>query len=73
MDKEIKKKLEICRKNLSADRLRKGQEWNDYQVYVPVYKQLYEGGLPRVALVKDGEVRLSTHEEYFTYMEFIRK
>ena len=71
MDKEIKKKLEICRKNLSADWLRKGKEWKDYQVYVPVYKQLYEGGLPRVAL--DGEVRLSTHEECFTYMEFISK
>ena len=70
MDKKIKNELDLCRKCLQADHLKKGKEWNGYIVYVPVYKHLYEGGLPQVVLVKDGEVRVSTHEEGFAYMEF---
>ena len=73
MDKDMKNKLELCRQNLSADSLRKREDWSGYQVYVPVYKKEYEGGLPRVVLAKDGVVRLSTHEECFAYMDFTRK
>jgi len=69
----MKNKLELCRQNLSADSLRKREDWNGYQVYVPIYKKEIEGGLPRVVLVKDGVVRLSTHEECFSYMDFTRK
>lgn len=70
MDKNLKEKLEVCRKKLFADGLRKGGEWNGYVVYEPIYDKEYIGGLPHIVLVKDGEARISTHEECFSYIQY---
>ena len=69
---KLKKLLELCRISLSADKLKKGKDWNGYKVYEPVYKCEFIGGLPRVVLIKDEDVRISTFEECFKYMEFVR-
>ncbi|MBE5743145.1 MAG: hypothetical protein E7358_00315 [Clostridiales bacterium] len=68
----MKKQLELCRIKLFADSLKKGKSWNGYEVYEPIYKEEYIGGHPKIVLVKDGEVRLSTSEECFAYMEFVK-
>lgn len=73
MEQLLKEKLDLCRKKLSADALRKSNGWQGYEVYIPVYKQEYVGGFPKIVLVKDGGARLSTHEECFEYMNFIKK
>lgn len=39
MDKNLKEKLEICRKKLFADGLKKDGEWNGYVVYEPFIKK----------------------------------
>ena len=68
----MKEQLELCRRKLFADSLKKVKDWNGYEVYEPIYKKDFIGGFPRIVLAKDGEVRLSTNDECFAYMEFVK-
>lgn len=73
MKKNLKKKLEEIRSFLMANSFKKGKKWNDYTVYIPIYKKGIDSKLPSVVLAKDGEVRLSSHLEAFRYLDFTRK
>ena len=66
----MENKLELCRKKLFASRLKKGIEFKGYEVYEPVYNQPFFGGFSKIVLVKNGEVKLSSIEDYFEYMNF---
>lgn len=55
---------------LSADGVKRGKDWKDYQVYVPIYKVNSCVGLPLVILVSPSETRLSTAEEALEYLDF---
>lgn len=68
----MKKQLEFCSKKLFASSLKKVVDWNGYEVYEPIYEGEYIGGFPKIVLVKDGVVRISTHEECFEYIQFIK-
>ena len=72
MDKNVKLKLDKLKTKLFADTFKKGKRWKDYNVYVPRSKVERVVGLLVVVLEKDGEVRISTYEECFEYMDFIR-
>ena len=65
--------LELCRKKLLADGLKKSEPWQGYEVYSPVYSKPLEIGLPKIVLVKDGVIRISTSKECFKYMNFIKQ
>lgn len=58
---------------LSADGVKRGKDWEGYQVYVPVYDKPAYVGLPLVILVSDDETRLSTPEEALEYLDFENK
>ena len=60
----------LTKVELAAQRCKKGKDWKGYKVYEPVYKKPACIGLPLVVLVKDSEVRLSTREECFQYLDF---
>ena len=60
----------LMRYELAADSYKKGEDWQGYKVYEPVYKKSVCIGFPLVVLVKDNDVRLSTNEECFQYLEF---
>ena len=72
MNINLKNKLELCRKKLMANNLKQGVNFNGYEVYEPVYNEETVGGFPQIVLVKDGEARISTYEECFEYMKFIK-
>ena len=69
----MKEQLELCRRKLFADSLKRVEDWKGYEVYEPIYEEDFVGGFPRIVLVKDGIARISTGAECFTYMEFVRK
>ena len=69
----MKEQLEECRKKIFADSLKKAEDWNGYEVYEPIYEEEHIGGFPKIVLVKDGVVRISTAEECFEYIQFIKK
>lgn len=62
--------LEQLIEQLSADGVKRGKDWKDYHVYVPVYKESSFVGLPLVILVSPSETRLSTLEEALEYLDF---
>jgi len=67
----MKQKIkEIMKEELMTDTYTRGVDWNGYEVYVPEYKEVFEGGVPLVVLVKDDEVRLSKIEESFEYLKY---
>lgn len=66
----MENKLELCRKTLFADSLKKGIDFKGYKVYEPIYNKTFVGGFPKIILVKDKVVRISTAEECFEYMDF---
>ena len=68
----MKHQLQQCKNKLFADELIKGENFKGYEVYEPVYKKEYEGGFPKVVLVKEGNARISTPEECFEYLKFIK-
>ena len=70
---KLKTELNLCKKKLFANRLKKGESWNGFEVYEPVYKKEFIGGLPRVILVKNDVVRISSYEECFEYLRFINQ
>ena len=55
---------------ITADYFKKGKGWNGYTVYIPMYKQEYIAGFPKIILEKDGLCRVSTCEECFEYIKF---
>lgn len=71
--KQIKLAIQKLKKQLSADSVKKGKEWQGYSVYLPIYKHDEVIGLPRLILEKDGNLRLSSYEEWFDYMDATRK
>jgi hypothetical protein len=73
MKKVLKKKLEEIKTFLMANSFKKGKKWQDYTVYIPIYKKGFDAKLPSVVLEKNGEVRLSSHLEAFKYIDFARK
>lgn len=70
---KLKTELNLCKKKLFANRLKKGESWNGFEVYQPVYDKNHVGGFPKIVLVKDGVVRISSYEECFEYLRFINK
>ena len=48
---------------LFADKWKKGEDWEGYEVYLPIRKRRICLGYPFVVLVKDKQVRCSTPEE----------
>lgn len=72
MDKNLKGKIEFCCKKLFAKDLKKVEDWNGYEVYEPIYDGEFIGGFPKIVLVKDGEARISTREECFAYINFVK-
>ena len=62
--------VEELKRQLGAKALRDPIKWNGYLVYVPEYKGNPKIGLPYVILEKGEEVRLSTPEESFDFMDW---
>lgn len=52
------------------DRLKKGYNWNGYEVWEEVYDKPATVGYPLVILVKDDEIRESTLDESLEYLDF---
>lgn len=52
--------------------VREGKPWNGYNVYIPGFKGkgVAYVGYPLVILEKNGEIRMSTVEESFEYLDF---
>ena len=73
MNKTVKLELEKFKAKLFADTFKKGKLWRGYNVYVPHSKEVRMVGLPVVVLEKDGVYRISTHEECFDYLTFVKK
>lgn len=69
MTDNTKKLLDEAMEALGADSCKRGKDWNGYEVYIPVYGNGGYVGLPLVVLVKDGDVRISTEEEAFEYLD----
>lgn len=69
MEKDLINKLQGL---TFAEDFKRGKKWKGYNVYEPIYKEEYTGGFPKIVLEKDGEARISTHEECFAYMDFIK-
>ena len=70
MTDDTKKLLNEAMEALGADSCKRGKNWNGYEVYIPVYVNGgYVVGLPLVVLVKDGDVRISTEEEAYEYLD----
>ena len=69
--RKVKQEIEfLMRYELSADSYKKGEDWQGYKVYEPVYKNAPKIGYPLVVLVKDDEVMVSTEDEAFDYLEY---
>ena len=60
---------ELC-EELQAVRLKKGHEWEGFDVYEPVYEKFSTTGYPYVVLVKDDEARICTPEESLAYLDY---
>ena len=73
MCSELEEKMQLCCKKVFAKNLKKVEDCNGYEVYEPIYEMEYIGGFPHIILVKDGEVRVSTNEECFAYINFVKK
>ncbi len=69
MTDDTKKLLDEATEALGADSCKRGKDWNGYEVYIPVYERSGYVGLPLVVLAKDGDVRISTEEEAFEYLD----
>lgn len=63
-------KVRELAKELQADGVKRGKFYKGYTVYEPVYNKPIKIGLPYVIFEKAGEVRLSTPEESFDYLDF---
>ena len=72
MDKQIKIEIEELMEELFADDYKRGEDWNGYEVYEPLYKKPIFLGPPLVVFVKNNDVRMSTPEESFAYLKFIQ-
>ncbi|MBQ3235124.1 MAG: hypothetical protein IJA97_03075 [Clostridia bacterium] len=72
MKRDIKAKLKGFLTRLQASSFKKGKAWKGFSVYEPVYKVEKEVGFPRVVLEAGGELRLSSYEECFEYMRFVK-
>ena len=69
--RKVKHEIEfLMRYELAADSYKKGEDWQGYQVYEPIYKNAPKIGYPLVVLVKDDEVMVSTEDEAFDYLEY---
>lgn len=67
-----KKKIEeLIFEDLEADNYKTGEHWNGYNVYIPVYDGSPKIGLPYYVLEKGDEVRISTVDEAFAYLDFL--
>lgn len=64
--------LELCRSKLMADGLKKGEDWQGYEVYLPVYKKPLDIGHPKLVLVKNSVIKISTTKEYFDYQTYLK-
>ena len=73
MGNDIKKRIEEIFDETPADSYHKGQDWNGYEVYELEFDKKCFVGLPLVILVKGEEVRLSTPEESFAYLDYSSK
>jgi len=54
----------------SFDRIKKGYDWNGYEVWETVYDKSAFVGLPIVILVMGDEIRESTPEEGLEYLDY---
>jgi len=72
MNKRVKLKLKEYLSRLQAHSFKKGKVWKGFSVYEPVYKVEKEVGFPRIVLEKGGDFRLSTYDECFAYMRFLK-
>ena len=70
MNQELFEKL---KKIIFADSFKQGQSWNGYNVYLPIYNEQREVGLPYFVLEKDGKLRKCTDEECFDYIIYLKK
>lgn len=52
------------------DGLKKGRDWNGYEVWEELYDKPACVGYPLVILVKGGEIRESSPEESLDYLDF---
>ena len=72
MNNKLNMQFETCKKLLSADGLKKGKNWKGAEVYIPVYNKEYVGGFPKIVIVKDNVMRISSSDECFAYMKEIK-
>ena len=79
MNEEYEQALYLAKTKRLADGVRKDDEkWNGYTVYIPTYAPDPFGskpciGLPVCILARNGQCRLSTHEEAFAYIRELKK
>lgn len=66
----MREKIDRLIKGLHGDSFKRGNDWNGYKVFVPVYKKETYIGYPLVVLVKDDKARVSTIDESLEYLEF---
>lgn len=69
MTEAVKERVEEATAALSAKKYRSGAKWNGYDVYIPEYDQFSYVGLPFIVLVRGDEVRISTEDEAFEYLD----
>lgn len=56
--------------DLQADEYKQGFDWKGYRVYEPIYKENPCVGPPLVVLEKNNDVRYSSIEECFEYLDY---
>ena len=70
MVNKMREKIDQLIKGLHGDGFKRGEDWNGYKVFVPVYKKETYIGYPLVVLAKGDEVRVSTVDESLEYLAF---
>ena len=65
MDEKVLNEL----KKLGTDMAEKGPDFNGYEVFKPVYRGNPAIGLPLIVLKKGDEVRISTPDEAFAFID----
>lgn len=70
MTETAKKRVEEAIAALNAKNYETGAKWNGYDVYIPKYDQFSYVGPPFVVFARGDEVRISTEDEAFEYLDF---
>ena len=65
VDKKVLEELE----KLGTTDAEKAPDFNGYEVYKPVYREDVAIGLPLIVLKKGDEVRISTPDEAFAFLD----